>query len=81
MCGSITLGQVKLGNGVSPGAAELTYTPPPKSSEKGGENNEKEEKTVEEKVTEAVRNAKIAVLEVVLLCVLVVEIQVDFGSS
>lgn len=65
--GSMTLGRVHLGNGASPGVVDLTYTvPPQKPSDNGAENGEKEEKPVEEKITEAVRDAKITVLEVLL---------------
>jgi len=63
--GSLSLGQVLHGDGVAPSSVQLMYTVPPAKAPagNGGSKAKEEEKELEQKLKEAVRDAKIKVLE------------------
>lgn len=66
MKGTLSMGQLVRGNGAAPSSVALTYTVPPAKATTSNSNGKpkEEEKSLDLKLSEAVRDAKIKVLEV-----------------
>ncbi|GMH33052.1 hypothetical protein BSKO_00886 [Bryopsis sp. KO-2023] len=64
LTGTMNLGMLTNGKGPAPSSVALTYTTPPAKPSSNNDNSDKaEEKDAKEKIVEAVRDAKIKVLE------------------
>ena len=66
MKGTLSVAQLLRGNGAAPSSVVLTYTVPPAKATSTNMNGKpkEEEKSLDQKLNEAVRDAKIKVLEV-----------------